>query len=558
MTLLIPKIIHQVWLGPNPLPQEFVEYRETWRTHNPGWTLELWTEDHLPEPLRRAEVTDRLRVPAERADILRLEVLWRYGGVYVDTDFECRRMLEPLIEDVDFFTAYLKPGRVNNAIIGSTAGHPILDRALSELTPNPVYGYDKGAAGPLYLDRLVKEYPDIHIFEPELFYPSTPGERSQAVAIHHAARSWKDADGFKVAARRAELRRRKAVSELEVLDAETAHLELRVARMSALLERARAGERVGLTLTAHRTTVAAGSLVRTSKRLIGTGATRVPHSAQRRARSVQRVVGQLASRVGFASHTFGRAERSSELRIPRIIHHVWLGPEKPSSRVESARRSWRRNRGWEHRVWTESNLPEALIRPETQQRLRAPEERLQFLRLEVLHRFGGIAPDPDLMSRRPIEPAIGDAQFLVASFANGEPDASLLAAVPAHPLTARLLAELEAAQEWGSPPEPLEPLIARVTQDSDPGVVVLPPSAVTARSEETERTVAIHLSRRPHAGDDPKLDALEAEAALSQAQSRVEDARDRLGAANDRLKAVQLDLKAIRRARAARRAPGAP
>jgi mannosyltransferase OCH1-like enzyme len=555
VTLLIPKILHQIWLGPNPLPEEFVEYRETWRTHHPGWTLELWTEDRLPEHLRQADVTDRLRVPAERADILRLEVLWRYGGVYVDTDFECRRTLESLIEDVDFFTAYLKPGRVNNAIIGSTAGHPILDRALSELKPNPVYGYDKGAAGPLYLDRLVKEYPDIHIFEPELFYPATPGERSQAVAIHHAARSWKDADGFKLAVRRAELRRRRTVSELEAIHAETARLELRVARMSALLERARAGERVGLTLTAHRTTVAAGSLMRKSKRVVGTQAARVPHSAQRRARTMQRVVGQLASRVGFASHAFGRPERSPELRIPRVIHHVWLGPEKPSPRIERARRSWRRNRGWQQRVWTESNLPEALIRTETGQLLRAPEERLQFLRLELLHRFGGIAPDPDLMSRLPIEPAIGDAQFLVASFANGEPDASLLAAVPAHPLIARLLAELEAAEEWGTPPASLGPLIARATQDSDPGALVLPPSAVTARSDETQHTVAIHLNRRPHAGDDPKLDALEAEAALSEAQSRVEEARHRLGEANDRLKAVQLDLKAIRRARAARRAP---
>ena len=145
MTLVIPRILHQVWLGLNPLPDEFAAYGETWRAHHPDWRFELWTEDHLPDDLRLLEVRDRLRVPAERADILRLEVLWRYGGVYLDTDFECKKSLDPLLDDVEFFTAYLKPGRVNNAIIGATTQHPILDRALRELRPEPTYGYDKEA-----------------------------------------------------------------------------------------------------------------------------------------------------------------------------------------------------------------------------------------------------------------------------------------------------------------------------------------------------------------------------------------------------------------------------
>jgi mannosyltransferase OCH1-like enzyme len=182
------------------LPDEFARYRQTWAEHHPGWEMRLWTEDNLPKDLRRAEVYERLRVPAERADILRLEVLWREGGVYLDTDFECLRSIEPLIEGLDFFSAYLKPGRTNNAVIGAVPGHPILDRALDELKPRDVYGYDKAAAGPFFFDALLKDYPEVKLFGPALFYPSSPEERERAAAIHHMDRSWKDAEGFKAAA----------------------------------------------------------------------------------------------------------------------------------------------------------------------------------------------------------------------------------------------------------------------------------------------------------------------------------------------------------------------
>ena len=182
--------------------------------------MRMWTEQNLPQDLIRPEALDRLRVPAERSDILRLEVLHRDGGVYVDTDFECRRSLEPYIGHHDFFVAHLKPNRINNAFIGATAGHPILERALQDLSPREYHGYDKWAAGPLFLDRLLSQYPGIHVFPPGLFYPRTPAEEEDAIAIHHAARSWKDADGFRKAALAAERRLRDTQRRLHELERE--------------------------------------------------------------------------------------------------------------------------------------------------------------------------------------------------------------------------------------------------------------------------------------------------------------------------------------------------
>jgi len=189
----IPRIFHQIWVGPDPFPEECAGYQETWVRHHPGWELRLWTEENLPADLERGEAYELLRRPAERADILRLELLYRYGGVYVDIDFECLRSLDPLIEDAEFFAGYRKPRRVNNAILGSVPGHPVLAQAIREIRPRTTYGpVDKAGTGPLFWRKLLRDHPEVTLFEPSVFYPWTSEERQHAYAVHHQARTWQD------------------------------------------------------------------------------------------------------------------------------------------------------------------------------------------------------------------------------------------------------------------------------------------------------------------------------------------------------------------------------
>jgi mannosyltransferase OCH1-like enzyme len=242
---VIPRILHRVWVGPEPLPDEFAAYGESWRRHHPDWDMRLWTDDRLPGDLTRSEAYERLRRPSERSNIIRLELLFRFGGVYVDTDFECLRPLDPLIEGLDFFTGYLKPGRVNNAAIGSASGHPILERALRELKPRTEFGHDKTGTGPLFLNNLLREYPDVKIFPPEIFYPRTVDDRERAYAVHHAARSWKESESWKETALRVEGRLRDAQRRIEKLEnaAGRRHRRTRRLRRLATLPRRMIGPR---------------------------------------------------------------------------------------------------------------------------------------------------------------------------------------------------------------------------------------------------------------------------------------------------------------------------
>src|SRR5436190_16517529 len=99
---VIPRIIHRVWLGAEPMPEDFRRYGESWRRHHPGWRMRLWTDEDLPE-LGDRRALERARHHAERANLVRYEVLRRFGGVYVDTDVECLRPIGPLLSGVRAF-----------------------------------------------------------------------------------------------------------------------------------------------------------------------------------------------------------------------------------------------------------------------------------------------------------------------------------------------------------------------------------------------------------------------------------------------------------------------
>ena len=211
----IPRTIHQIWVGPDPVPDEFQPYIKSWKKHHPGWDHILWTEKNLLDDPVRTEVLDRLRSPVERSDMLRLELLYRFGGVYVDTDLECLRPLDDVIGDATFVATYFKPGRVTNTFVAAGPRHPLLEQALAEIKPRQVYGFDKEVAGPPFLARLCAQYEDVAYLEPAVLFPDGDEERANAVAIHHMSRTWKDAAGLREAMLRAEQRLAKTKTKLD-------------------------------------------------------------------------------------------------------------------------------------------------------------------------------------------------------------------------------------------------------------------------------------------------------------------------------------------------------
>ena len=140
---IIPKVIHQIWFGGNAIPQNYKYYLETWKKYHPNWTIKIWTEkEYFAEKFSSMDLFVKARTFAEQSDIARYEILYRYGGLYIDTDIECYTNFDDLHHKYNFYVNMESPAvnkkRVSilNAMIGSVPNHPIFKQSLENIRNN--------------------------------------------------------------------------------------------------------------------------------------------------------------------------------------------------------------------------------------------------------------------------------------------------------------------------------------------------------------------------------------------------------------------------------------
>jgi len=135
----IPKIIHQIWLG-SPFPQKYLAWQKSWQEKHPDWEYRLWTDaDAAQFPFINKKRFDEAVNVGEKADIFRYEILNQFGGLYVDTDFECVQPFDIFHHTCDFYTgleAALEENSVvamANGLIGCVPGHPIIQSCIKHI-----------------------------------------------------------------------------------------------------------------------------------------------------------------------------------------------------------------------------------------------------------------------------------------------------------------------------------------------------------------------------------------------------------------------------------------
>jgi len=94
----IPRIIHQIWIGPKEIPKKSLEYIKKIIELHPNFQYRLWTnEDLIEENFSNLEYINKCKSWTEKSDIMRYDILYKYGGIYLDIDFEIFKNLEPLL-----------------------------------------------------------------------------------------------------------------------------------------------------------------------------------------------------------------------------------------------------------------------------------------------------------------------------------------------------------------------------------------------------------------------------------------------------------------------------
>jgi hypothetical protein len=134
----IPRILHMIWLGPRPLPTTMTTTLESWRHYHSDWEIHVWREQDINFDLYNQDAFSYAMQHSHygmASDILRLEILQKYGGVYVDVDYLCISSLNELEQHFDFYCGASHTGciEVNNGLFGARANNVVVRRFMKEI-----------------------------------------------------------------------------------------------------------------------------------------------------------------------------------------------------------------------------------------------------------------------------------------------------------------------------------------------------------------------------------------------------------------------------------------
>ena len=180
---MIPKIIHQIWIGPKKMPEK---YMNTWIVQNPEWEYMRWTDEtikeHYPNGFKNQKKIDEIEEWAGKADIMRYEILHDFGGFYADADSICTNSLEDFFLENECFSVFeneqVRGNLVANGYIGATKGCKLMKILIDGISKKASVSYDKTGlmawqcVGPLFFTETIinTQYP-IAIYPSFVFIP---------------------------------------------------------------------------------------------------------------------------------------------------------------------------------------------------------------------------------------------------------------------------------------------------------------------------------------------------------------------------------------------------
>ncbi len=207
---MIPKKIHYFWFGGKEMPPEVLDCIASWNKYMPDWEYKLWNEENFNvEALTYTKEAYAAGKMAFVSDVARLKALHDEGGIYLDTDVEVFRSLEPLLQRkafAGFEGSKHKP--VGTCVMASEAGGEWVTEMLDaykdrhflqadgtfDLTTNVQFITGIMAANGFRQDGTEQDYKDLHIFSVDYFSPRhTTGEyirTENTYCEHKGLASW--------------------------------------------------------------------------------------------------------------------------------------------------------------------------------------------------------------------------------------------------------------------------------------------------------------------------------------------------------------------------------
>jgi hypothetical protein len=128
---MIPKIIHYCWFGNGELPEKDKKCIESWKKFCPDYEIVLWNENNYDVSKNNymKQAYDEKKwgfVP----DVARLDIIYNYGGIYVDTDVEFIACFDDLLDN-NGFAGFEDGGNIALGLgFGAEKGNQVIKRML--------------------------------------------------------------------------------------------------------------------------------------------------------------------------------------------------------------------------------------------------------------------------------------------------------------------------------------------------------------------------------------------------------------------------------------------
>lgn len=214
---MIPKVIHYCWFGKNPLPPLAIKCIESWKKYLPDYEIKEWNEDNfdvniIPYTKEAYEVKKYAFV----SDYARFWILYKYGGLYFDTDVEVIKPMDDIIargafmgceKEADYRESVaVAPGLGLGVIPGLALYKEMLDLYESLHFVKPSGGLNLKTVVTYTTEILcnhglrnineVQKCAGVWIYPKEYFCPINYDTKKKEItqntrSIHHYAESWK-------------------------------------------------------------------------------------------------------------------------------------------------------------------------------------------------------------------------------------------------------------------------------------------------------------------------------------------------------------------------------
>jgi FkbM family methyltransferase len=191
---MIPKVIHFT-IPENPVAEQIDAIRIA-RDLLHGWTINVWQDPIDTRGLLLENYYPKANSGAQYADLLRLDIIYKYGGIYLDSDIIIKKDLTPLLTLDNFFCSE-NGTALTNAAFGAKPKSQLIFRLINALLEHePDWSAPPNeSTGPKLFSRTLRWDASAAILPRETFYPYNWNEPEKApshttLGVHKWSASW--------------------------------------------------------------------------------------------------------------------------------------------------------------------------------------------------------------------------------------------------------------------------------------------------------------------------------------------------------------------------------